>query len=58
MLALKLSSYELEFPNDAYTTLSQNLIGYSTLRSKVLQAAGWLILQNNEKATLHIYIPY
>ena len=31
MLKLELSSYVLEIPNYAYTTLSQNLIGYSTL---------------------------
>ena len=31
MLSSDLSSHVLEFPNDAYTTLSRNLIGCSTL---------------------------
>ena len=31
MLLLELSSYVLEIPDDAYTTLSQNLIGCLTL---------------------------
>ena len=31
MLTLELSSIVLEIPNDAYVTLSQNLIGCSTL---------------------------
>ena len=31
LLALELSSSVLEIPNDAYKTLSQNLIGCSTL---------------------------
>ena len=31
MLTLELSSNVLEIPNHAYTTLSQNLIGCSTL---------------------------
>ena len=30
MLKLELSSHVLEIPNDAYTTLSQNLIGRPT----------------------------
>ena len=31
MLTLELSSYVLGIPNDAYTALSQNLTGCSTL---------------------------
>ena len=31
ILALELSSYVLDIPNDFYTTMSQNLIGCSTL---------------------------
>ena len=31
---IELSSHVLECPNDAYTTLSQNLIGCSTLREE------------------------
>ena len=50
MLTLKLPSCVLAIPNDAYTTLSRNLIGCSTLRNSVLQA-DWLLLDNNEKAT-------
>ena len=57
MLTLELSALVLEIPNDAYTTLSRNLIGCSTLRQEYLQA-DWLIGQNNEKATLHINMPY
>ena len=45
MLTLELSAIVLEIPNDAYTTLSQNLIGCSTL-------------SQNEKATLNIKMPY
>ena len=45
MLTLELASIVLEIPNDAYTTLSQNLIGCSTL-------------SQNEKATLNIKMPY
>ena len=37
MLTLELSPIVLEIPNDAYTTLSQNLVGSST-QSRVLQA--------------------
>ena len=57
MLTLELSVLVLEIPNDAYTTLSRNLIGCSTLRQEYLQA-DWLIVQNNEKATLNINMPY
>ena len=52
MLTLEFSSYLLEIPNDAYTTLSQNLIGCSTL------SQDWLTLENNEKATLNIFMSY
>ena len=31
----------LEIPNDAYTTLSQNLIGCSTLSQKYCKLIGW-----------------
>ena len=54
MLTSELSSYVLEIPNGAYTTLSQNLIAFS---KRVLQA-DWLILENDEKATLNISMPY
>ena len=43
----------LEIPNDAYTTRNRNLIHCSSL----LQA-DWLILKNDEKATLNIYMTY
>ena len=43
----------LEIPADAYLLFSLILIGYLLLKSRVLQAH-WLILGNNEKATLHI----
>ena len=39
------------------TTLSRNLIGCSTLRLEYLQA-DWFLVQNNEKATLNINMPY
>ena len=54
MLTLESSSYVLEIPNNAYTTLSKILIDSSTL-SQELQA-DWLILENNEKATSNM--PY
>ena len=49
----------LEITNDAYTTLSRNLIGCSTFSqdTSVLQD-DWLILENNVKATLNINMPY
>ena len=57
MSALELSSDVLEIPNNAYTALSQNLIGWSTLsQARVLQA-DWLIMENNEKATVNIKVP-
>ena len=46
----------LEFPNDAYTLLSQNLICCSLI-SQEKQEADWLILDNNEKAAMYIKIP-
>ena len=57
MLTLELSSIVLEIPNDAYTTLSRNLIGYSTLSQECYEP-DWLILENNENATLNINMPY
>ena len=57
MLTLELSSIVLEIPNNAYTTLSRNLIGYLTLSQEYCEPY-WLILENNEKATLNINIPY
>ena len=57
MLTLELSSHVLEMANDSLTTLTQNLIDFSILKSKVLQAV-WLILHNNEKATFNINMPY
>ena len=41
---------------DAYTTLSQNMIGCNT-QSRIL-LADWLILDNNEKATWNNNMPY
>ena len=58
MLTLELSSHVLEIPNDAYTTLSRNLIGCSTLSQDLVEQADRLILENNEKATLNISMPY
>ena len=56
MLRMELSSYVLEIPNDVYYTRS---ISYwlSNIQSRALQA-DWLILENNEKATLNINPPY
>ena len=56
MLTLELSSFILEIPNDAYTTLSQSDWLFNT-QSRVLQADR-LMLENNEKATLNINMPY
>ena len=53
MLTLELSSTVLKIPNDAYTTLSQNLIGCSTF---IQMRCNWLILQSDEKATLKIFL--
>ena len=55
MLILESSSYILEIPNDAYTTLSQNLIGCSTLSQEYCQLIGlyWKIM-----TTLNINMLY
>ena len=58
MLKLELSSIVLEIPNGGYTTLSQNLIGCSTLSQSRVMQVDWLTLENNEKATLNIDTPY
>ena len=39
-VTLELSSYVLKIPNDAYTTLTQNLIGTSKSGKRT---AGWLV---------------
>ena len=51
MLTLELSFIVVEMPNDAYTTLSRNLIGYSTLSQEYCEP-DWLILENNEKSNI------
>ena len=38
---LELSSYVLQIPNDADTTLNQNLIGWSTLSQEYCKLIGW-----------------
>ena len=40
MLTLELSSVVLEIPNDAYKTLSRNLIGCSTLSQEYYKLIG------------------
>ena len=55
MKKLELYSHVLKIPNDTYTTLSQNLIGRSTLRQ--ILKAGLLILGKTEKAALNTIIP-
>ena len=40
MLTLEVSFYELVIPNDAYMTLSQNLIGCSTLSQEYCKLIG------------------
>ena len=57
MLTSELSSIVLGIPNDAYTTLSPNLIGCSALSQEYCKLIGsyW---KNNEKATLNINMPY
>ena len=42
MLTLELPYYILEVPNDAYMTLSQNLIGPSALIQEYCKLIGWL----------------
>ena len=49
---MELSSCVLDIPNGAYITVSQNVIGCSTLSQVLLP--DWLILESNEKATLNI----
>ena len=56
MKTLEFYSHVLKIPNDTYTTLSQNLIGRSTLRQ--ILKVGLLISGNNEKAALNTIIPY
>ena len=53
----ELYSSVLEIPNDAHTTLSQKLDSMFNTQSRVLQA-DWLTLDNDEKATLDINMPY
>ena len=48
MLTLESSSHLLEILNDAYTTLSHNLIGFSTLSQERVLQADWLLLENNK----------
>ena len=58
MLALELSSYFLlAIPNDAYTTPSQFLLAFQHSVERALSAY-WLMLENYEKATLNIDMPY
>ena len=52
MLTSELSFYVLEIPDDACTTLSQNLIDCSTL------SHDRSLLENNEKATLKTNMRY
>ena len=53
-----ITSYVLEIPNDAYTTLRQSKIDWlSNTQSRVPQA-DWLMLVNNEKATFNIKMPF
>ena len=47
----ELSSYVLEIPNGAYTTISQ-------IQSRVLPQADWFIFGNNENAIFIIDMPY
>ena len=42
MLILELSYYILQVPNDAYMTLTQNLIGPSALSQDYCELVGWL----------------
>ena len=61
-----LSSYALKIPNDVYTRSTPWFIQHSVnsdwlfkTQSKVLKVqADWLLLENNEKATLNINMPY
>ena len=53
----ELSSSVLEILNDVHTTLSQKLDWMFNTRSRVLQP-DWLILENNDKATFNIDMPY
>ena len=57
MLTSELSTYVLKIPNNAYTTLSQNLIGCSTLSHEYCKA-DWMTLKNNAKETLNMETPY
>ena len=58
MLTLELSSYALEIPNDAYTTISQNLIAWLSNTQSTRIQVDWLILENNEKAVFSVNTPY
>ena len=55
MLISELYSYVLEIPNNGFTTLESYWL--SNTQSRVLQA-DWLVLENNEKATFNITMPY
>ena len=55
MLPLELSSHLLEIPSGAYTLYSAKfgLVDHYSVNSTA-KLIGWLILEINEKATLHI----
>ena len=57
MFTSELASYLLEIPNEANMQISKIMIGYPLLSQDGLEA-DWTILENNEKATSHINIPY
>ena len=56
MLTLELSSYVLGIPNDGYQHSVNSDWQFNT-QSRVLQA-DWLMLENTEKVTLNINMPY
>ena len=57
MFTLELASYLSESPNEAKMLISQIMIGYPLLSQDSLEA-DWTILENNEKVTSLINIPY
>ena len=57
MLTLELPTYIFEIPYASLLNIQSRFEWLFTTQSRVLQA-DWLILGNNEKATLNINVPY
>ena len=57
MLTLELPFYTFEIPNASLLNIQSRSVWLFTTQSRVLQA-DWLILGNNEKATVNFNVPH